>query len=809
MMLIIECAGPGFPGSRVDWLSQHAAFADYFRKRFYQTHELFPQFASGIGGGQNIYYFAYYGLFSPFVLLSYLFPFIQMEAWLVGAGAAAQAASGVLCFLWLEKRVRKAAACFGALILELSTAVTYHSYFQIMFVDYMPFLLLILIGADTAQDDKGRGRGVIMMAAGSLLVILTSYYYAPASMLTVLVYLFMTTPGGGKYFRRTLKRFLPAVCGCLLSLFYLVPVSCAIFAGRGGGGSAAHDLLIPELAADNFFYSPYGLGLTALPLFAVCVWLVSGRRREAAAALIIAAAMVIPAFAFVMNGGLYARSKIFLPMLPLAAMLSAQLIENIRERKISARRIIAGCALCAIFAAAGAQALPPAGAALLAADLGICASSLFLYYRSRRYRSLLPALIVIICVSAGTAIYAHGGQTLERLMRQIEDSAVGRSIETALEREDSAVRVVARGNSDYENACVNRTLAAGQLSTTVYSSLSNPHYRKFQEDISLPRATRNRLSLAEQHDPLFLRFMGVKYTAGVDGIRGNNKAAPVFYVTDGAASPGEFKKLSWQQKQIALCEYAFAPGGKGFVRIPLSEISAEFSGTDGNAVNAKIPAKGTLRLSRPVREGETLFVSFRVKNRDSDRDAAINIGGVRNMQSCRRKNGKRYGYHNGNNVFHYTINAKAGTSELPVIFESGDLEIGDISVTSGSVDEDMSASLYSSPAAMKELRSGNGFEGTVKSGGKRLITSLPYDEGFRVTADGREVKTEIVNDGFLGAKIPDETSHIRIEYRAPGSAAGAAASAIVLIAGIVYAAARRKIICRPRARAFENGLKRG
>ena len=67
-------------------------------------------------------------------------------------------------------------------------------------------------------------------------------------------------------------------------------------------------------------------------------------------------------------------------------------------------------------------------------------------------------------------------------MRQIEDSAVGRSIETALEREDSAVRVVARGNSDYENACVNRTLAAGQLSTTVYSSLSNPHYRKFQED---------------------------------------------------------------------------------------------------------------------------------------------------------------------------------------------------------------------------------------------------------------------------------------------------------------------------------------
>ena len=69
----------GVFGSSIDWISQHSTLADYFRKRFYATGNLFPDFAWNLGGGQNIYHFAYYGLLSPTVLLSYLFPFIPME----------------------------------------------------------------------------------------------------------------------------------------------------------------------------------------------------------------------------------------------------------------------------------------------------------------------------------------------------------------------------------------------------------------------------------------------------------------------------------------------------------------------------------------------------------------------------------------------------------------------------------------------------------------------------------------------------------------------------------------------------------
>ncbi len=75
ILFLLQNTSHTIAGSQIDWISQHTVLAEYFRQRFYSTHEFFPQFASELGGGQNIYNFAYYGLYSPLVLLSYAFPF--------------------------------------------------------------------------------------------------------------------------------------------------------------------------------------------------------------------------------------------------------------------------------------------------------------------------------------------------------------------------------------------------------------------------------------------------------------------------------------------------------------------------------------------------------------------------------------------------------------------------------------------------------------------------------------------------------------------------------------------------------------
>ena len=40
----------GIFGSKVDWISQHSVIPDYFRQQFYETGELFPEFALNLGG---------------------------------------------------------------------------------------------------------------------------------------------------------------------------------------------------------------------------------------------------------------------------------------------------------------------------------------------------------------------------------------------------------------------------------------------------------------------------------------------------------------------------------------------------------------------------------------------------------------------------------------------------------------------------------------------------------------------------------------------------------------------------------------
>ena len=170
----------GVFGSSIDWISQHSTLADYFRKRFYATGNLFPDFAWNLGGGQNIYHFAYYGLLSPTVLLSYLFPFIPMDLWVMGSSALLYAADAVLFYRWISKKGLHYGNClFTSLFFTCSTALLYHSYNQLMFVNYMPFLLLALLGVD--RHFQKRKSGLLILSV--LGMILTSFIFLSAGCL--------------------------------------------------------------------------------------------------------------------------------------------------------------------------------------------------------------------------------------------------------------------------------------------------------------------------------------------------------------------------------------------------------------------------------------------------------------------------------------------------------------------------------------------------------------------------------------------------------------------------------------------------
>lgn len=91
----------GLFASNGDWLSQHSVIPEQFRQQFYATGQLFPEFAAGLGAGQNIYNFSYYGLFSPILLPSYLLPFLKMSDYLIAVCLVCLTTSVLLFYYWL------------------------------------------------------------------------------------------------------------------------------------------------------------------------------------------------------------------------------------------------------------------------------------------------------------------------------------------------------------------------------------------------------------------------------------------------------------------------------------------------------------------------------------------------------------------------------------------------------------------------------------------------------------------------------------------------------------------------------------
>ena len=142
-------------GAKVDWSSQHSVFPEYFRQQFYRTGQFFPEFALNIGGGQNIYNFSYYGLFSPVVLIGYLLPNVKMSDYMMVASIVCLAAAVIILYRWLKSREFTAAVSgMTALMFLFAGPMIYQSSHQIMFVNYMPFLCLTFFGIDRYFEQK-------------------------------------------------------------------------------------------------------------------------------------------------------------------------------------------------------------------------------------------------------------------------------------------------------------------------------------------------------------------------------------------------------------------------------------------------------------------------------------------------------------------------------------------------------------------------------------------------------------------------------------------------------------------------------
>lgn len=807
----------GIFGAKVDWLSQHSVLPDYFRQQFYATGKLFPEFAANLGGGQNIYHFAYYGLYSPLILPSYLLPFVKMSDYIMAVSITGLIASVLLFYYWLKSRKTDTGTAFILSLMFLLAGPMIGQYSgQIMFVDYMPFLCLALIGVDRYFEQEKSG----LFTVSVFLMIMTSFYFSIGGMLSLVLY------GLHRYFeqregnRVTVRSFLrdglcfvrSMILAVLMSGFFLVPTALALTGGRSKEQNTSFaSFFIPQITVERFAYSIYGIGLTTLVITVLLTGLLYRKVYEKVLTYGCVIVLVIPVFAYLLNGGLYIRDKVFIPFLPLLCYLIGIYREKCRKRELSFIAGIVPYIITTIFVYIARNQFVSKGIGKSIWKVLLAESILFLicyvlYCAMKRYHKetkeiLMLALPSVIClaVTMNTFYQMKPDRYVSRkLYRDVVEEQNRQAVKEAL-KDDGYYRTEQMGSDDENAADLNRIWDVDQNITSIYSSAYNPDYQTFrQKTFGLEEPFRNGMMQSVSKNPVFQRMMGVRYIVsdsdvpgytlvkkcGTTGIYQNKDAAPVMYATDRVMTEEEYKKLAFPYNQTAFLEYAVVgehtESSDQNIMTAYEPVSLKMANnrTTGGAEQKTIQQEGQKQI---------LFLRFRVDNAHPNKDVAVWINGIRNKLSA-----KDHVYYNENKIFTYAVPLKDGEDTISVTFGKGKYQLSHVQAYLGSLPE-RSELLYQSEIQVdKKQTEDNVIQGTirVKKDGW-FITSIPYDKHFKIYIDGKETKIQKVNTAFLGCKIESGNHEVKIIYHAPGTTTGKVLS-LIGIAGFVLVLVQEK-----------------
>ena len=807
----------GIFGAKVDWISQHSVLPDYFRQQFYATGKLFPEFAANLGGGQNIYHFAYYGLYSPLILPSYLLPFVKMSDYIMAVSITGLTASVLLFYYWLKSRKTNTGTAFILSLMFLLAGPMIGQYSgQIMFVDYMPFLCLALIGVDRYFEQEKSA----LFTVSVFLMIMTSFYFSIGGMLALVLY------GLHRYFeqreecRVTVSTFLidglcfvrPMFLAVLMGSFFLVPTALALTGGRSKGQNISlATFFVPQITVERFTYSIYGIGLTTLVITVLLTGLLYRKIYEKVLTYGCVIVLVIPVFTYLLNGGLYIRDKVFIPFLPLLCYLIGIYLEKCRKRELSFIAGIVPYIITTIFVYIARNQF-------VSKDIGkgiwkvlLAESILFLicyvlYCAMKRYHKetkeiLMLALPSVIClaVTMNTFYQMKPDRYVSRkLYRDVVGEQNRQAVKEAL-KDDGYYRTEQMGSDDENAADLNRIWDVDQNITSIYSSAYNPDYQTFrQKTFGLEEPFRNGMMQSVSKNPVFQRMMGVRYIVsdsdvpgytlvkkcGTTGIYQNKDAAPVMYATDRVMTEEKYKKLAFPYNQTAFLEYAVVgehtESSDQNIMTAYEPVSLKMANnrTTGGAEQKTIQQEGQKQI---------LFLRFRVDNAHPNKDVAVWINGIRNKLSA-----KDHVYYNENKIFTYAVPLKDGEDNISVTFGKGKYRLRHVQAYLGSLPE-RSELLYQSEIQVdKKQTEDNVIQGTirVKKDGW-FITSIPYDKHFKIYIDGKETEIQKVNTAFLGCKIESGNHELKIIYHAPGTTTGKVLS-LIGIAGFLLVLVREK-----------------
>lgn len=616
VLIILMVPGGAVFGSHTDWLSQHVTLAETIRNTCLEQHTLLPDWLE-LGGGANGYQFSYYGFLRPDILIGCLLPQVPMAYILIAYMFLIYLASVLLCFFWLRSEGIRPLFAFIGSVLFMTAGSMFHMHRQIMFVNYMPFLLLAFLCIS-----KKRTKCLPICFA---LIILHSFYFAAAAFAAAGWY-WLRREGKGFWKKYFVKSYLGScVLAAAMSAALLIPTGLVLLEHRRTGSNPLLlELFAPNPVLNSLLFDEYGMGLTLVCLYVILAGL--GRKAFRADCLLFLLMGLFGIFSYVMNLTLYARQKILIPFMPLVILSCVRFLQNEPYEKEGGRHhpyplwpftVILPVVLLWFSQEQFCWGLMESGLLL--------AYCLIQRYRLNRYRLsvysaspetapgkhlsapspfrrisgcalclflLLAAPVQISLSTAGTEEWVQKTELSQGLSKDdvlsasaSDESGSGSADNSADGQKDATAAIK---TTDFPTFLTdplyrfdslteplnssNELLIPGQSKTTMYSSITNHSYSDFYYDRLLtPIRINNRVALLASDNPFLFRLMGVRwlettednvpegyqviYQSGENVIAENPNVLPKVYFTEDTLSQSFFDSLETYDRLDALTRF--------------------------------------------------------------------------------------------------------------------------------------------------------------------------------------------------------------------------------------------------------------
>lgn len=785
-------------GSILDWNTQHSVIPEYFRSLFYKTLNIFPDFALNLGSGQNIYNYSYYGLFNPVIIISYFLPFISMKSYIQISSILLVYSSVILFYYFLRRnKINENVSLLSSIVFLTASPLLFHSHRHIMFMNYMPFLVLALIGVDKYfEKDNSK-----LLCISTVLIILMSYYYSIPAIISIVIY------GVYKYIKLNKKitvksffkdgfRFLiPIMIAILISCVLLVPTFYAILTGRLPNDIhiSLSDLLVPRINVKYLMYNAYGIGLTSISLLALITFAFDKKRENRFLLICLSFLIIFPIINYLLNGTMYIDAKVLIPFLPLYTLVISYMFDKISTKKIDLRKLIIA-SLAVLFL------------------IYVGKSSYGNYF----YIDFIFSLILIIIATKTNTKYLFKVLTIVLLVIY---SCAGNSKDTLVSRKDinssenvnqeKLIKKIPKGydhttlyNLKLEN--VNNIYGNLNIYTDyLYSSTGNSNYNLFMFDtFEVPMQSRNRLIISANKDLMYLMFSNNRYFIGdnvditgykeIDKIGDtklyeNTDVLPFMYVSYNYYNKTDFSKKSFPyNNEILLNNVVVNEKTNNEFKTNIKETFIRQSDikymdpsiiNNGDRITVKKNNSRMLIDVPKVARNKILFVSFELEPQSCRvGDLLVNINGNTNKLTCRE-----WKYYNGNTTFNYVISGDT-SNKVEVTFLKGIYKIDNLKIYYMDYNDIKDINKKVTKVDIDSKTKGDKIYASVEAEKDGyFVTTLPYDKGFTIKVDNKKVDYEKVNTAYVGFKISKGKHNIVIEYKAPFKTVGL----IMSFAGII------------------------